>query len=70
MCVYFVYNLNMTSTEIIKRLKADGWYLANAVGSHKQFKHPFRSGKVTVPHPRKDMPIGTLHSICKQAGWS
>ena len=58
----------MPSAEIIKLLKADGWYLVHTVGSHHQFKHPSKPGKVTVPHPRKDLPIDTLRSILKQAG--
>ena len=58
----------MDSVNIIKQLKADGWYLVNVVGSHHQFKHPIKPGKVTVPHPRKDMPAPTVRSILKQAG--
>ncbi|WAI85781.1 MULTISPECIES: type II toxin-antitoxin system HicA family toxin [Achromobacter] len=58
----------MNSADIIKRLKADGWYLVHSVGSHHQFKHPTKRGKVTVPHPRKDLPAPTAHSILKQAG--
>jgi predicted RNA binding protein YcfA (HicA-like mRNA interferase family) len=58
----------MNSADIIKRLKADGWYLVHSVGSHHQFKHPTKRGKVTVPHPRKDLPAPTAHSIFKQAG--
>jgi predicted RNA binding protein YcfA (HicA-like mRNA interferase family) len=38
------------------------------VGSHVQFKHATRPGRVTVPHPKRDIPIGTLKSIEKQAG--
>jgi predicted RNA binding protein YcfA (HicA-like mRNA interferase family) len=38
-------------------------------GDHHQFKHPVKSGKVTVPHLNKDMAIGTLKSTYKQAGW-
>lgn len=49
-------------------LKADGWELVHVKGSHHQFKHPTKPGKVTVPHPRKDFPIGTLKSIEKQSG--
>ncbi|GAA5234228.1 type II toxin-antitoxin system HicA family toxin [Verticiella sediminum] len=56
------------SADIIKRLKADGWYRLNTVGSHHQFKHPTKPGKVTVPHPKKDLPEPTLRSIMKQAG--
>jgi len=59
----------MKSEEIIKRLKQDGWILHHIKGDHHQFKHPEKSGKVTVPHPKKDLPIGTLLNIFKQAGW-
>ncbi|WP_037586566.1 type II toxin-antitoxin system HicA family toxin [Stenoxybacter acetivorans] len=59
----------MTSDEIIKRLKADGWYSVGKRGSHEQFKHDSKTRRVTVPHPKKDLPIGTIHSIFKQAGW-
>ena len=58
----------MKSSEVIKRLKADGWRLVHVVGSHHQFKHPTKPGKVTVPHPKKDLPLPTLNSILKQAG--
>ena len=58
----------MTSREIIQILLADGWYLAHTKGSHQQYKHPSKPGVVTVPHPRKDFPIGTLKSIERQAG--
>jgi predicted RNA binding protein YcfA (HicA-like mRNA interferase family) len=37
-------------------------------GSHLQFKHPAKSGRVTVPHPKRDIPLGTLKSIEKQSG--
>lgn len=59
----------MTSQKIIARLKAEGWILVNTKGSHQQFKHPKKKGRVTVPHPKKDLPIGTVKSIAKQAGW-
>jgi predicted RNA binding protein YcfA (HicA-like mRNA interferase family) len=58
----------MNTREIIKRLREDGWYEVNHVGSHEQFKHPTKKGRVTVPHPNRDLPIGTLRSIEKQAG--
>jgi predicted RNA binding protein YcfA (HicA-like mRNA interferase family) len=38
-------------------------------GSHIKFKHPGKQGGVTVPHPKKDLPIGTLRNIYRQAGW-
>lgn len=59
----------MNSRELIKMLKKDGWYLVRVTGDHHHFKHPHKKGTVTVPHPRKDIPKGTLNSIFKQAGW-
>jgi len=56
------------SRTVIKRLKEDGWYKAWSKGSHFQFAHPIKTGLVTVPHPEKDIPIGTLKSIEKQSG--
>ncbi len=58
----------MDSRGIISSLRADGWYEVNRVGSHVQFKHATKPGRVTVPHPKRDMPIGTLRNIEKQAG--
>ncbi|MCX4160078.1 MULTISPECIES: type II toxin-antitoxin system HicA family toxin [Paraburkholderia] len=58
----------MNSAILIKQIKADGWFLVHTVGSHQQFKHLSKPGKVTVPHPKKDLPIGTVRSILKQAG--
>ena len=58
----------MNSREIIKKLKEDGWFEVAHAGSHKQFKHGTKSGRVTVPSPSKDVPLGTLRSIEKQAG--
>jgi predicted RNA binding protein YcfA (HicA-like mRNA interferase family) len=51
-----------------KGLKADGWFEVAQAGSHKQFKHPEKPGRVTVPWPRRDIPVGTILSIEKQAG--
>jgi predicted RNA binding protein YcfA (HicA-like mRNA interferase family) len=59
----------MTSRDIVRRLEADGWRLVRTKGDHHQFKHPAKPGLVTVPHPKKDLPIGTLRSIYRQAGW-
>ena len=59
----------MNSREIIKKLKKDGWVLHHVKGDHHQFKHSEKKGKVTVPHPSKDIAIGTLKSIYRQAGW-
>jgi predicted RNA binding protein YcfA (HicA-like mRNA interferase family) len=58
----------VTSAEVIRILKAAGWELVRTKGSHHHFGHPSKPGIVTVPHPKKDFPIGTLKSIEKQAG--
>lgn len=59
----------MKAIEIIRILKEDGWYLKEQKGSHQQFIHALKPGKVTVPvHGSKDIPPGTLGSIFKQAG--
>lgn len=55
--------------QVIARIEADGWYLARTRGSHRQFKHPLKTGTVTVSGKRNlDVPLGTLRSIFKQAG--
>ncbi len=58
----------MSSREVIQRLREDGWYEVAHEGSHKQFKHGTKPGRVTAPHAMRDIPIGTLRSIEKQAG--
>jgi len=58
----------MQSREVIRKLLEDGWIQVAQVGSHRQFKHPVKPGRVTVPFPKKDIPMGTLKSIEKQAG--
>lgn len=60
-------NWNLTSREIIRVLKIDGWYHVATDGDHWQFKHLFKRGKVTVPHPKKALGIKTIKSILKQA---
>lgn len=57
-----------SSREVIKMLLADGWYEVNVVGSHHQFKHPTKPGRVTVKSPCKNIPRKTLDSIEKQSG--
>ncbi len=57
----------MTSKEIIKRLKNDGWYQDRVNGSHYCFRHRVKKGTIVVPHPKKDLPIGTARAILKQA---
>lgn len=55
--------------EVLDLLKRDGWYLAATKGSHRQFKHSDKPGRVTVAgKPSDDLAPGTLSSIFKQAG--
>lgn len=58
----------MKSMELIKLMEKDGWYLVAVRGSHHQFKHPSKTGRVTVPHPKKDLGTGLVRAILKQAG--
>jgi len=57
-----------SSREVIAILKNNGWRYVGCEGDHHQFKHPDKKGRVTVPHPIKDLPIGTLKSIEHQSG--
>lgn len=59
---------SLSSREIIRLLKDAGWREVRVTGSHHHFRHPSRPGTVTVPHPVKDMPRGTLGSIERQSG--
>jgi len=59
----------MKVSEILRPLHDDGWYLLTTKGSHRQFKHPRKPGRVTVAgKPSDDIATGTLNSIFKQAG--
>jgi len=58
----------LDSREVIRRLEESGWRLARVKGSHHHFKHATRAGIVTVKHPARDFPIGTLKSIERQSG--
>jgi predicted RNA binding protein YcfA (HicA-like mRNA interferase family) len=59
----------MKIAEVLRLLHEDGWYLVATRGSHRQFKHPTKPGRVTVPgKPSDDVALGTLNSIRKQAG--
>lgn len=65
MCRYM--RMERNSRTIVKRLTSEGFELVAVKGSH----HKFRKGSVTVivPHPKKDLPLGTARSIAKTAGW-
>ncbi|TYQ24052.1 type II toxin-antitoxin system HicA family toxin [Pseudanabaena sp. UWO311] len=58
----------MKVRDVLKTLEADGWVIVRTKGSHRQLKHPTKSGTVTVAGKSSvDVPIGTLKSIWKQA---
>ena len=58
----------MKIRDVIKMIEADGWYLVTTKGSHRQYKHPAKAGRVTIAgHPGHDLAPGTFNSILKQA---
>lgn len=58
----------MRFREIEKQILDDGWILTDVRGSHHQYKHPTKPGKVTIPNHRGDIPQIVVNSILKQAG--
>ena len=59
----------MTVREVLRIIEDDGWILVAQKGSHRQYKHPTKPGRVTVAgHPKDDVAPGTLNSILRQAG--
>jgi predicted RNA binding protein YcfA (HicA-like mRNA interferase family) len=58
----------LSSREIVKKIEADGWVHVKTRGDHYQFRHPTRPGKVTVPHPVKDIGLPLIKSIEQQSG--
>ena len=57
----------MNSKNLIKLMIKNGWKPVGIKGSHIQFKHNTKKGRVTIPHPKKDLPKGTVANILKQA---
>ncbi len=57
------------SRDIYRRLEAEGWMLNRIKGSHHIFTKPGFKRVIPVPHPKKDIPVGTVRSIYKAAGW-
>ena len=58
----------MKVRDVIAMIEADGWYQVDTRGSHRQYKHPAKTGRVTIAgHPGDDIAAGTLNSILKQA---
>ena len=63
-----IYNYNMKIKEVLKLIEKDGWVQVAQKGSHRQFKHPQKIGRVTIAgKPSDDIDKGTLNSILKQA---
>lgn len=58
----------MRFREIDKMVRDDGWYVTDVSGSHYQYKHPTKNGKVTIPNHRGDINPRVVNSILKQAG--
>jgi len=59
----------MKIRDVIKMIESDGWYLVVTKGSHRQYKHPSKPGRVTIAgHPNDDLAPGTLSSVLKQSG--
>ncbi|MBA2731888.1 MAG: type II toxin-antitoxin system HicA family toxin [Acidobacteria bacterium] len=59
----------MKVKEVVRLIESDGWYYVKTKGSHHQYKHPTKTGRVTVPgKPSDDMHPKTLNSILMQAG--
>ena len=55
--------------ELVAQLETDGWFLVRTKGSHRQYHHPSKLGTVTVSGKLSvEVPIGTLHSVLRQAG--
>jgi predicted RNA binding protein YcfA (HicA-like mRNA interferase family) len=55
--------------DVIRLIEDDGWYLVATRGSHRQYKHPHKTGRVTIAgKPSDDMAPGTLNSVLKQSG--
>lgn len=57
-----------SSSDLIKLLKKNGWYEVSCKGSHHKFKHKDKKNPVIVPHPQKEIPVGTAEQILKDAG--
>lgn len=58
----------MKFREVEELLKEDGWYQVKQKGSHHQYKHPTKMGKVTIPEHPGDIHMDTVKSILRQAG--
>lgn len=62
-------HVERNSSGIIARLKREGWDVVSQRGSHVKMRNAATGSMVVVPHPKKDLPLGTSRKIAKQAGW-
>lgn len=60
--------MSKTPKQMEKIILSAGWILLTQYGSHRQYIHPYKKGKVTIPFHTKDLPIKTEKMILKQAG--
>jgi predicted RNA binding protein YcfA (HicA-like mRNA interferase family) len=59
----------MKVKDVIKMIEQDGWFMVRRKGSHRQYRHSYKKGLVTIAgHLNDDLAKGTLNSIFKQAG--
>ena len=56
-----------SSKDIIRKLASEGWVFVSSKGSHHKYRKDGQS--LIVPHPKKDLPVGTARSIARVAGW-
>ena len=57
------------SRDIVRRLEREGFELVSVSGSHHKFFHQALRRRVIVPHPKRDLPVGTVRAIYRDAGW-
>jgi predicted RNA binding protein YcfA (HicA-like mRNA interferase family) len=57
------------SRDIVRRLLQEGFEQVSVSGSHHKFVHRQLRRRVIVPHPKRDLPVGTVRAIYKDAGW-
>lgn len=65
---HFLYESVINSREIIRAIQRAKWEHVGTTGNHRRCCHPMRPDRETVPHPKRDLPTGTLRSIEKQSG--
>jgi len=63
-----VITITVSDKNLINQMEADGWVLRSSKGIHHIFVHPAKPGHISVPHPKKDLGVGLLYKLLKQAG--